>query len=289
MTEFKNRHDSCLSGFYRGIVLKHLANGKCKIWIPGVYPDEWRDEKKIDLLPSAEQASPLSFGAADGNGIFSYPNINAVVWCFFERGDQNFPVYFASTLGGSKCVDDGKKRKKDNKKDNKEDSKEDNKENSEEDNEQSTERNIINPEDDDSVKQWNKARNLPAYPSIDANSHLVQIGKAMLYVTQSGYVKIKSQPSSKNLCVLSFDQIGNIIIQSSDTITLKAKNIVLDGEHQINIKAPNIVEKAEIHSCIQSPAIELDSSSGHTIIKSSTYVYDIKTDQFKPDATIKTF
>ena len=273
MTEFKNRHDSCLSGFYRGIVLKHLANGKCKIWIPGVYPDEWRDEKKIDLLPSAEQASPLSFGAADGNGIFSYPNINAVVWCFFERGDQNFPVYFASTLGGSKCVDDGKKSKKDSK----------------EDNEQSAERNNVNPEDDDSVKQWNKARNLPAYPSIDANSHLVQIGKAMLYVTQSGYVKIKSQPSSKDLCVLSFDQFGNIIIQSSETITLKAKNIVLDGEHQINIKAPNIVEKAEIHSCIQSPAIELDSSSGHTIIKSLTYVYDIKTDQFKPDATIKTF
>ena len=32
--------------------------------------------------------------------MFSYPNIGAIVWCFFENGDHNRPVYFASTLGG---------------------------------------------------------------------------------------------------------------------------------------------------------------------------------------------
>ena len=89
-----------LYGFYRGVVLKHLSNGRCKIWIPTVYPDEWNSYDKADLLPSAEQASSLAFGANNGNGVFSYPNIDSIVWCFFERGDQNFPIYFASTLGG---------------------------------------------------------------------------------------------------------------------------------------------------------------------------------------------
>lgn len=276
MTDYKNRCDRSLNGFYRGIVLKHLANGKCKIWIPGVYPDEWKEEKNIDLLPSAEQASPLTFGAAHGNGIFSYPNINAVVWCFFERGDQNFPVYFASTLGGPENVDDGKDDEKKSEDDKKDD-------------EQSSEKNNVSPEDDSSIKQWNKARNLPAYPAIDANSHLIQVGNSMIYVTQSGYMKMKSATTGKNFCTLSFDSFGNIIISSSDTITLKAKNIILDGEHQIDIKSPNIIQKAEIHSCIQSPAIDLDSSAGHTTIKSMTFVYDAKTDAFKPDTASTVF
>lgn len=83
-------HGQCeqkLTGFYRGTVLKHLSNGKCKIWVPGVYPAEWNSYGNADLIPSAEQASPIAFGANHGNGVFSYPNIGSIVWCFFERGD----------------------------------------------------------------------------------------------------------------------------------------------------------------------------------------------------------
>lgn len=93
--------DKKLYGCFRGVVLKHLSNGECKIWIPSVYPDELSTVENADKLPSAQQATSLAFGASDGNGVFSYPSISAVVWCFFERGDQNFPVYFASTLGGT--------------------------------------------------------------------------------------------------------------------------------------------------------------------------------------------
>ena len=92
-----------LTGFYRGTVLKHLDNGFCKIWIPGVYPDEWNSYENADKLPSAEQASPLSFGANSGSGVFSYPNIGSTVWCFFANDDQNLPVYFAATLGGKEA------------------------------------------------------------------------------------------------------------------------------------------------------------------------------------------
>lgn len=93
-----------LQGFYRGIVLKHLSKGKCKIWIPTLHPKEWNSYEKADLLPDAEQASPLSFGTNEGLGIFSYPNIGSIVWCFFENGDQNLPVYFATSLGGPKAI-----------------------------------------------------------------------------------------------------------------------------------------------------------------------------------------
>lgn len=93
-----------LFGFYRGIVLKHLSYGNCKIWIPGVYPKEWKSPDKADCLPTAEQASSLAFGANNGLGIFSYPNINSIVWCFFENGNRDLPVYFASTLGGQKAM-----------------------------------------------------------------------------------------------------------------------------------------------------------------------------------------
>lgn len=49
-------------------------------------------------------------GTNKGNGMFSYPNIGSVVWCFFQNGDQNFPVFFAATLGGERAVDESQKK-----------------------------------------------------------------------------------------------------------------------------------------------------------------------------------
>ena len=91
-----------LNGFYRGQVLKHCAAGKCKIWIPGVYDEQYVSQP--DRLPDAEQAAPLFGGSSNGSGIFTYPRINAVVWCFFQNGDQNLPVYFAASNGGPEGV-----------------------------------------------------------------------------------------------------------------------------------------------------------------------------------------
>jgi hypothetical protein len=87
-----------LLGFYRGRVIKHLEHGKCKIYIPGVYDEEW--VLKPSLLPDAEPATPLFGGGIEGRGIFSYPCVGSTVWCFFVNEDQNYPVYFAATLGG---------------------------------------------------------------------------------------------------------------------------------------------------------------------------------------------
>ena len=87
-----------LTGFYRGIVIQHCTHGYCKIWIPSVYADSQKDAP--ETLPIAEQASGIFGGTNTGSGVFSYPNIGSIVWCFFANGDQNYPVYFAVTLGG---------------------------------------------------------------------------------------------------------------------------------------------------------------------------------------------
>ena len=84
-------------GIYLGKILKHLPHGRCKIYIPSAYPEKYAN--KPDLLPSAQQAAPLFAGSNAGNGVFSYPNIGATVYCLFINGDINFPIYFAAALG----------------------------------------------------------------------------------------------------------------------------------------------------------------------------------------------
>jgi hypothetical protein len=90
-----------VTGFYRGKVVEHGENGKCKIFIPGVFPDSWLEEKNNYKLPYAEQANSIGFDNNRDNGFFTYPDINSIVWCFFANEDQNHPVYFATCQGGT--------------------------------------------------------------------------------------------------------------------------------------------------------------------------------------------
>lgn len=86
------------TGFYRGKVLAHSDGGRCKIFWPGVSDEKFQNSP--DMLPDAEQASPLFASAQEKDGLFFYPQIGSIVWGFFENGDVNFPVYFASSIGG---------------------------------------------------------------------------------------------------------------------------------------------------------------------------------------------
>lgn len=98
------------NGFFRGIVLDNedpQVKGRCKIFVPGVYPDIYSSE--ASSLPFAEPAMPLfggSFtrqqedGQEDETGVTSPPHIGANLWVFFEAGDHNNPVYAFSIQGG---------------------------------------------------------------------------------------------------------------------------------------------------------------------------------------------
>lgn len=87
-----------LTGIYLGIVIQHCTHGYCKLWIPSVHPHEWCTLP--DKLPAASQATSIFAGTNNGSGVFTYPNIGSIVYCFFANGDQNSPVYFAASLGG---------------------------------------------------------------------------------------------------------------------------------------------------------------------------------------------
>ena len=91
-------------GIYRGKVVARSdsKSGRLKIYVPGVYPEKYADDP--DSLPDAEQAGPLFGGVSKGYGMFSYPHIGAILWVFFQNGDQNLPVYFASCLGGPEAA-----------------------------------------------------------------------------------------------------------------------------------------------------------------------------------------
>lgn len=213
---------SNLVGFYRGVVIKHLSNGCCKLWIPSVHPEEWADFSKADLLPTAEQASSLSFGAANGLGIYTYPNIGSVVWCFFENCDQHLPVYFAASL----CGPDG-------------------------------------------CNNWNKALAMPGSHPDDAYLHKIHVKNTDIEIYETGVLKIKTENGDNN-CQINLDADGNVQIQTTSTITLKSKQILVDAETQIDMKAPNVKISAPIHFSVESPAIDLDSTKGHTVVKSRT-------------------
>ena len=74
-----------LTGLYRGEVVRHLQAGRLKVFIPGVYPTEFRQAP--EKLPDAEMVVPLFGGNNMGNGVFSYPNVGAIVVCQFMNGD----------------------------------------------------------------------------------------------------------------------------------------------------------------------------------------------------------
>lgn len=85
-------------GLYRGTVIQHLPHGRLKVFIYGVYPDEYLDHP--ELLPICEQITPLWGGSCNGNGSFSYPNIGSTVFVQFANEDVNQPVAIGATLGG---------------------------------------------------------------------------------------------------------------------------------------------------------------------------------------------
>lgn len=83
------------TGFYRGTVVQQLTHGFCKIAIPGIlYFTDDSGNIDIDKLPPAECAGE-TFGGINGAGVFNYPDLQSTVWCFFEDGNTNKPVYFA--------------------------------------------------------------------------------------------------------------------------------------------------------------------------------------------------
>jgi hypothetical protein len=86
---FKDTYD----GIYRGKVVSNtdpdkLGRIKIEIWpmFEGIL---------ADALPWAIPAYPIFEGSGTGIGYFAVPKIDTLVYCFFENGNFNQPIYFA--------------------------------------------------------------------------------------------------------------------------------------------------------------------------------------------------
>ncbi len=89
-------------GFYRGIVVQCLNNGFCRIRIPDILECNDGD---INTIPIAEAAQTLGGGGDTNSGTFTYPAVDSIVWCFFEGGNIERPVYFATSNAKSAMWD----------------------------------------------------------------------------------------------------------------------------------------------------------------------------------------
>ncbi len=86
------------SEIYRGKVLDNSDPsklGRIKVEIFSIF-----DGLTAAELPWAVPAMPIFSGAGDGFGCLAIPEVNSNVWCFFEYGDPNQPVYFAEATDG---------------------------------------------------------------------------------------------------------------------------------------------------------------------------------------------
>jgi len=86
-------------GNYRGKVVdnndpNHL--GRIKVNVFGVF-----DGIEVEELPWVVPAFPLFSGSGLDSGWFAIPSLNSYVWCFFEAGDHEQPVYFAEAPSGA--------------------------------------------------------------------------------------------------------------------------------------------------------------------------------------------
>lgn len=90
-------------GMFRGIVVNNddaeFLRGRCKVYVPGVYPRSFRDNNG-EQLPWAEPCQPLFCGGGGDNhdnGMFQCPDVGSTVFVFFDNRDITKPVMFGQT------------------------------------------------------------------------------------------------------------------------------------------------------------------------------------------------
>lgn len=96
------KDDLRLPWFYRAQVLDNNdpdKTGRVKLNVFTIFDGIDKDD-----LPWAVPAMPLFTGSGSGHGYFAVPEVSSQVWCFFDAGDFNQPVYFAEAVDGVRGV-----------------------------------------------------------------------------------------------------------------------------------------------------------------------------------------
>lgn len=126
MQVFNEDNNSSFFGMYRALVVNNGIDstfkdyaadsekrGRVQVRVLGIHSSNNKTDSPDGIanseLPWAEPAGSLLGGFVEGSkgksGIFTIPDNGAWVWVFFDNGDHQKPVYFASIPGNNDIAD----------------------------------------------------------------------------------------------------------------------------------------------------------------------------------------
>lgn len=96
--DINHKQDIFFTGIYRGVVehnIDPLKAGRIRLRIMGIHSDNRDAYVETKHLPWATPSTIIGHGGSRNIGSCEVPSIGSHVYCFFESGDHNAPVYFA--------------------------------------------------------------------------------------------------------------------------------------------------------------------------------------------------
>ena len=93
-----NQNGQGLDGIHRGVVRKQMADGRVKVWVPGIYDPKFEADGNEDFLPNAEIMQPVFAKSISQSGFWGVPDVGAIVYVVFMNQDANYPLVIGTML-----------------------------------------------------------------------------------------------------------------------------------------------------------------------------------------------
>lgn len=75
-----------------------MADGRVKVFVPGVYDSQFEADGNEDFLPNAEIMQPVFAKSINQSGFFGVPDVGAIVYVVFLNQDANYPLVVGTQL-----------------------------------------------------------------------------------------------------------------------------------------------------------------------------------------------
>ena len=75
-----------------------MADGRVKVFVPGVYDPQFEADGNEDFLPNAEIMQPVFAKSINQSGFWGVPDVGAIVYVQFLNQDANYPLVVGTML-----------------------------------------------------------------------------------------------------------------------------------------------------------------------------------------------
>lgn len=75
-----------------------MADGRLKVFVPGVYDPQFEADGNEDFLPNAEVMMPAFAKSINQSGFWGLPDVGAIVYVLFLNQDANYPLVVGTML-----------------------------------------------------------------------------------------------------------------------------------------------------------------------------------------------